>query len=246
MKLTTYVIKYIDMINEQELRNRITKNIIYYRKKAGMTQMEVANLLSYSDKAISKWERGLGLPDITVLAQLADLYGVTISELCEADHDGEKPIKEVDDETQKIIEKRHQLITYISVGLLWLMSTILFFIFKMIFDNPHLKFYLIFIYSIPATFIDLLVFNLLWGKAKLNGVYESLISWTIAASLILTIYPALDNPNIFYVLLVALTFQALVILWNILLNTGRIFKNRFVRRNRRRQRKQDRRKRRGK
>ena len=73
------------------------------------------------------------------------------------------------------------------------MSTILFFIFKMIFDNPHLKFYLIFIYSIPATFIDLLVFNLLWGKAKLNGVYESLISWTIAASLILTIYPALDN-----------------------------------------------------
>ena len=95
MKLTTYMIKYTHMINEQELRNRITKNIIYYRKKAGMTQMEVANLLSYSDKAISKWERGLGLPDITVLAQLADLYGVTISELCEADHDGEKPIKEV-------------------------------------------------------------------------------------------------------------------------------------------------------
>ena len=211
-----------------------------------MTQMEVANLLSYSDKAISKWERGLGLPDITVLAQLADLYNVTISELCEADHDGEKPIKEIDDETQKIIEKRHQLITYISVGLLWLMSTILFFIFKMIFDNPSLKFYLIFIYSIPATFVDLLVFNLLWGKAKLNGIFESLISWTLAVSLILTIYPALDNPNIFYILLVALTFQVLVILWNILLNTGRIFKNRFVRRSRRRQRKQDRRKRRGK
>ena len=125
------------MINEQELRNRITKNLIYYRKKAGMTQMEVANLLSYSDKAISKWERGLGLPDITVLAQLADLYGVTISELCESDHDGEKPIKEVDDETQKIIEKRHQLITYISVGLLWLTSTILFFIFKTYF-NPKI------------------------------------------------------------------------------------------------------------
>ena len=228
------------MINEEQLRNRITKNLIYYRKKAGMTQMEVASLLSYSDKAISKWERGLGLPDITVLAQLADLYHVTISEICESDHDGEKPIKEVDEETQKIIEKRHRLIAYISVGLLWLTSTILFFIFKMIFSEPGLRFYLIFIYSIPATFIDLLVFNVLWGKAKLNGVFESLISWTLAASLILTIYPALDNPNIFYILLVALTFQVLVILWNILLNTGRIFRNRFDRRKRRKQRKIDR------
>ena len=227
------------MINEEQLRNRITKNLIYYRKKAGMTQMEVASLLSYSDKAISKWERGLGLPDITVLAQLADLYHVTISEICESDHDGEKPIKEVDEETQKIIEKGHRLIAYISVGLLWLTSTILFFIFKMIFSEPGLRFYLIFIYSIPATFIDLLVFNILWGKAKLNGIFESLISWTLAASLILTIYPALDNPNIFYILLVALTFQVLVILWNILLNTGRIFRNRFDRRKRRKQRKID-------
>ena len=231
------------MINEAELRRRITKNLIYYRKKAGMTQMEVAGILSYSDKAISKWERGLGLPDIPVLDQLADLYKVTLSELFDSDHDGEKPIKEVDEETQKIIEKRHRLITYISVGLVWLTATILFFIFKMIFPEPGHKFYLIFIYSVPVSFIDLLVFNLLWGKAKLNAIYESLISWTIAIALILTIFPALDNPNIFYILLVALTLQALVILWNILLNTGRIFRNRFDRRKRRRQRRTDRKRR---
>ena len=51
------------------------------RKEKGMTQKDLAERLFVSDKAVSKWERGLSLPDVTLLQPLADLMEVTISEL---------------------------------------------------------------------------------------------------------------------------------------------------------------------
>ena len=49
----------------------IAENLIYYRKKAKLTQSEVAAKLCYSDKSVSKWERAEGVPDIHVLVELA-------------------------------------------------------------------------------------------------------------------------------------------------------------------------------
>ena len=49
-------------MKEQELRKNFSNNLIYYRKASGMTQLELATLLNYSDKAVSKWERGESLP----------------------------------------------------------------------------------------------------------------------------------------------------------------------------------------
>ena len=51
------------------------------RREKGMTQKELAERLFLSDKAVSKWERGLSLPDIALLQPLADLFEVTITEL---------------------------------------------------------------------------------------------------------------------------------------------------------------------
>ena len=51
------------------------------RKEMGMTQKELAERLFVSDKAVSKWERGQSLPDITTLNPLADALGVTAAEL---------------------------------------------------------------------------------------------------------------------------------------------------------------------
>jgi Predicted transcriptional regulators len=51
------------------------------RKQKGFTQKELAQKLFLSDKAVSKWERGLSMPDIALLAPLANLLGVTITEL---------------------------------------------------------------------------------------------------------------------------------------------------------------------
>ena len=51
------------------------------RRDRGMTQKDLAERLFVSDKAVSKWERGLSLPDVSLLQPLADIMGVTISEL---------------------------------------------------------------------------------------------------------------------------------------------------------------------
>ena len=53
------------------------------RKRLGLTQKELAERLYLSDKAISKWERGLSLPDVALLIPLAETLGVTVTELLE-------------------------------------------------------------------------------------------------------------------------------------------------------------------
>ena len=55
------------------------------RKALGMTQKELAEKLFLSDKAVSKWERGLSLPDVSVLMPLAQALGVTVTELLEGE-----------------------------------------------------------------------------------------------------------------------------------------------------------------
>lgn len=55
--------------------------VVQLRKEAGMTQKELAEKLYVSDKAVSKWERGLSLPDIALLQPMGELLGVSVTEL---------------------------------------------------------------------------------------------------------------------------------------------------------------------
>ena len=68
------------MIKDEQLQGIIANNIVYYRKQLELTQSQLAEKINYSDKAISKWERGEGVPDIFILKQLADLFHVTVNE----------------------------------------------------------------------------------------------------------------------------------------------------------------------
>lgn len=76
------------------------------RKEQGMTQKELAEKLFVSDKAVSKWERGQSLPDITMLNPLADALGVTAAELLNCGKiEGEKvDASQVDELVEKAIE----------------------------------------------------------------------------------------------------------------------------------------------
>ena len=59
-------------------KNTVAKNIVRLRQASGMTQAELAAKLNYSDKAVSKWERGESLPDVAVLSKIADLFQVSL------------------------------------------------------------------------------------------------------------------------------------------------------------------------
>ena len=68
-------------MNDEKLKLQIGANIAAYRKRAGLTQAGLGTKLNYSDKAVSKWERGESIPDVLILMQLADLFGITVNDL---------------------------------------------------------------------------------------------------------------------------------------------------------------------
>ena len=72
-----------------ELKLISASNIIRLRTEAGMTQAELGAKLNYSDKTISKWERGEAIPDAYVLTQLAAMFGVTVDYLLSSHTDWE-------------------------------------------------------------------------------------------------------------------------------------------------------------
>ena len=101
--------------DEQTLRRTVAKNIAAYRKSHKDTQMDLARKLNYSDKSVSKWERGEGLPDVYILAQIAQLYGVTVSNLIGE----EEPPK-------KANPHFHIYVLLLSVALVFVIAAILF------------------------------------------------------------------------------------------------------------------------
>lgn len=61
--------------------NNLSERIVYYRKKCGLTQEELAEKCSVTPQAVSKWENGLASPDISLLPRLAEVFGITTDEL---------------------------------------------------------------------------------------------------------------------------------------------------------------------
>ena len=66
------------------MKKTISNNMLIYRKRAGLTQAELAEKINYSDKAVSKWERGDGVPDVAVLCEMAEIFGVSEEYLADA------------------------------------------------------------------------------------------------------------------------------------------------------------------
>ncbi|MBQ3848199.1 MAG: helix-turn-helix transcriptional regulator, partial [Clostridia bacterium] len=118
----------------------IASNIQYLRTSADMTQADLADKINYSDKAVSKWERGESLPDFFVMKQIADLFGVSLDFFFE-EHSGKEVPEEVV-EKMKNINRKHLIIALISVVGLWLAATIAFIIVKISTNVP--KMWLIF------------------------------------------------------------------------------------------------------
>ncbi|MEG1411771.1 MAG: helix-turn-helix domain-containing protein [Terrisporobacter sp.] len=61
--------------------NKVGKLIFNLRKEKNMTQKEVADKLNISDKTISKWERGLGCPDVSLLSELSNIFNINIEKI---------------------------------------------------------------------------------------------------------------------------------------------------------------------
>jgi transcriptional regulator with XRE-family HTH domain len=187
-----------------EIRQNISVNISAMRNSAGLTQAQFAEKLNYTDKAISKWERGESVPDIAVLWQIADMFGVTVDWLI-SDH-GESE-STPDAEAVRAGQRNRLLISLLSSVGVWFIATIVFIVMQSL-GAEHV--WMPFMWAVPATCIDLLVFNAIWGKYKLNFLFISLIIWTIIGATYITI----ANWSLWYIFLFGAPLQVATIFWS--------------------------------
>ena len=209
------------------LRKVIAENLVYYRREKGLTQAALAETLNYSDKSVSKWERGEGVPDITVLCRLAEYYGITVNDLlltpearqqaAEAAQaaestDGEEA-KASDEAPAEAPKKKRSLRTRIlvpvlSIGLVWLVAMVTFFFMEVLWPGFAYG-WLIFLYAIPVSFIVATVFACIWWKQIVRFICVSGIVWSVSLSVALSIVV----PNIWLIYAVAGVLQILTVLW---------------------------------
>jgi transcriptional regulator with XRE-family HTH domain len=184
------------------LKNAIARNIAEHRKAMGLTQAELAEKLNYTDKAVSKWERAEAVPDVFILKQLADLFGITLDELTST------RVKKV----WRNITRKKVLIPMLSALLVWLVTAVAF-MFLSVFEVPVERLWLAFVYAIPASVVVLLVFNIIWGKQILTAVLVSLLVWSIAVSLYITF---VYIKNMGFLFIIAGVLQLMTVLWYLL------------------------------
>ena len=182
--------------DEATLRKTVAKNIAQYRKAHHDTQLDLATKLNYSDKSVSKWERGESLPDVYILSQIADLYGVSVSALI-----GEiQPPKESK-------PHYHMFILLLSLALTMAVATLLFSMFMICkVDYPAWMF---FVYALPVCSIICIVFTSLWWGILWQGVSVSALIWTLGLSL----YLSFELENVSLIFLVCAALQVLTLLW---------------------------------
>ena len=191
----------------EDLKSIIAKNLIDLRTASKMTQLELAEKLNYTDKAVSKWERAESIPDITVLKQIADLFEVTVDYLLHEEHPKEEvPVKNPNK------TNNHIFISGMSIILVWLIATIVFVFGNLVVEGNSYPFWLAYVYAIPVSMIVLLVFSSVWFKGKINYFIISLLMWTVLAATHLTFIPFYYNPWLLYVL--GVPGQIIIILWS--------------------------------
>ena len=87
------------MMNQE----KIGKFISSLRKEKGYTQLELAKKLGVTDKAVSKWERGLCFPDMSLLIPISEIFGLTINELLIGEKSSKKNQENIEEVNKDIL-----------------------------------------------------------------------------------------------------------------------------------------------
>ena len=182
----------------KDVKNIVAKNITELRLLNNMTQLELAEKLSYSDKTISKWERAESSPDISVLVEIADLFGVSLDYLVK-----DKNIEEtVTENKQKETKYNRKVISYIAESAVWLVAIFAFIITSLITKEATFQ-WLYFVYTVPVVLIIKLVFNSICFNPKNNYFIISALIWSVLAAIHITFLYFRINVALIYFLGVA-------------------------------------------
>ena len=199
------------MENNIEINKIIAKNLMTYRKKAGLTQAELAEKINYSDKSVSKWESGNGVPDVYTLMLLAKLYGVTLNDFV-----GEQAPTEKEKRMRGTMRGFHGWIMLLSSGIVWLVATCFFVMMQL--WLPGREWWVAFLYAVWANAIVLIVFSAIWKYRVVNFISVTALIWMVLTSAHLTIKfvagrCGIEFEALWMLYLLGIPLQALECMW---------------------------------
>lgn len=181
----------------ENTREIISKNLIQLRKSHNLTQVELAKKLNYSDKAISRWEKGEVVPDIETIYMLSEIYDVPVSRILEK--------QDEDDGNTKASTVKQRVLSQIFLTCeIWLILCVAFAYINM---TQQISVWQIFVWGVPATAVVLIIFNRKQHNNILNFVCGTIFVW----SLIICIYLLLIKENPWYTFFVGIPLQGLLI-----------------------------------
>ena len=182
--------------DEQTLRRTIGKNIALYRKAHGDTQAALGQKLSYSDKAVSKWERGESAPDVYVLSRIAELYGVSVGVL----------IGEAQPELQAS-PYMHLFVFLCSVALTFVIGTVLIVAFEIV--NVAFNTWLFLLYAAALSALEAVIFTSLWWDLWRQLAAWSALIWLGGLTVLFTVPGIVAAKG----LMICAALQVLVTFW---------------------------------
>ena len=203
-------------MNDEKLKSQLGANIVAYRKRIGLTQAKLAEQLNYSDKAVSKWERGESIPDVLTLVQLAELFDTTVDELLrdpdEIPANTGGPIEHaMEIAVEKTLKRKahKRVILGLSSLLVWFVALLIFVIVSSM-DIP--RSWIAFLYAIPADAIVQLSLRSAWRDFRWNMALISILVW----GGLLSLYASLKlfvHVDIWKLFLLGVPGQLAVLLW---------------------------------
>ena len=204
-------------MNDEKLKNQIGTNIALYRKNTGLTQAGLAAKLNYSDKAISKWERGESIPDVITLLQLAEQFEITVNDLLAdpnalpEDSDPTKLEKAMTKVSEKALRRKanKNVILALSSTLVWFVALLIFVVLSS-FDIHNSE--LAFLYAVPVNAIVLLSLRSAWHDFRWNRWLISGIVWGFLVAIYATLLMLLKF-NMWRMFLLGIPGEIAIMLW---------------------------------
>ena len=203
-------------MNDEKLKYQLGANIVAYRKRSGLTQARLAERLNYSDKAVSKWERGESMPDVLTLVQLAELFDITVDELLRdpneiPEHTSGRIEHAMEVAVEKTLKRKanKRVILGLSSLLVWFVALLVFVVVSSL-DIP--RSWIAFLYAIPADAIVQLSLRSAWRDFRWNKTLISIIMW----GGLLSLYASLKlfvHVDIWKLFLLGIPGQLAVLLW---------------------------------
>lgn len=184
--------------NMKNLREIIPHNISALRKQHGLTQIDLAKKVNYSDKAVSRWEKGEVLPDIETLQSIGRVFNVPTSYLLE-EHE-ETPKTEAQVHARNEISFR--ILTILAV---WTIATIVFVLGELYFNVIKWE---IFVWAVPASCLVSMYLNRKTKNRLLSCIARSILNWSLLAS----IYIEFIELNAWLIFLIGIPIQAAIII----------------------------------